>query len=36
MVQRSAAQALIGGPGIVILDEPMSGLDPNRSQDVRT
>ncbi len=36
MVQRLAlAQALIGDPGIVILDEPMSGLDPIGRKDVR-
>ncbi|HYS07589.1 MAG TPA: ABC transporter ATP-binding protein [Myxococcales bacterium] len=36
MVQRLAlAQALIGNPRIVILDEPMSGLDPIGRKDVR-
>ena len=36
MVQRLAlAQALIGDPAIVILDEPMSGLDPIGRKDVR-
>ena len=36
MVQRlGLAQALIGDPGIVILDEPMSGLDPIGRKDVR-
>src|SRR5689334_21429472 len=36
MVQRLAlAQALIGDPSIVILDEPMSGLDPIGRKDVR-
>jgi len=36
MVQRLAlAQALIGDPGTVILDEPMSGLDPIGRKDVR-
>jgi len=36
MVQRLAlAQALIGDPQIVILDEPMSGLDPIGRKDVR-
>src|SRR5438874_1106978 len=36
MVQRLAlAQALIGDPPIVILDEPMSGLDPIGRKDVR-
>jgi ABC-2 type transport system ATP-binding protein len=36
MVQRLAlAQALMGDPGIVILDEPMSGLDPIGRKDVR-
>ncbi|MHB1847383.1 MAG: ABC transporter ATP-binding protein, partial [Deltaproteobacteria bacterium] len=36
MVQRlGLAQALIGDPSIVILDEPMSGLDPIGRKDVR-
>ena len=36
MVQRlGLAQALIGDPGIVVLDEPMSGLDPIGRKDVR-
>ena len=36
MVQRLAlAQALVGDPGTVILDEPMSGLDPIGRKDVR-
>ncbi len=36
MVQRLAlAQALVGDPPIVILDEPMSGLDPIGRKDVR-
>jgi ABC-2 type transport system ATP-binding protein len=36
MVQRlGLAQALIGDPGIVVLDEPMSGLDPVGRKDVR-
>jgi ABC-2 type transport system ATP-binding protein len=36
MVQRLAlAQALMGDPRIVVLDEPMSGLDPIGRKDVR-
>src|SRR5438067_5972142 len=36
MVQRlGLAQALIGDPRIVVLDEPMSGLDPVGRKDVR-
>lgn len=36
MVQRlGLAQALVGDPAIVILDEPMSGLDPIGRKDVR-
>ncbi len=36
MVQRLAlAQALMGDPAVVILDEPMSGLDPIGRKDVR-
>jgi len=36
MVQRlGLAQALIGDPEVVILDEPMSGLDPIGRKDVR-
>ena len=30
------AQALIGGPKIILLDEPTSGLDPVAANDVRT
>ncbi len=36
MVQRlGLAQALMGDPAVVILDEPMSGLDPIGRKDVR-
>ncbi len=36
MVQRlGLAQALVGDPAVVILDEPMSGLDPIGRKDVR-
>ena len=36
MVQRLAlAQALVANPGIVILDEPMSGLDPIGRKEIR-
>src|SRR5207245_11717500 len=36
MVQRLAlAQALVADPGIVILDEPMSGLDPIGRKEIR-
>jgi ABC-2 type transport system ATP-binding protein len=36
MVQRlGLAQAMIGDPGLLILDEPMSGLDPIGRKDVR-
>jgi ABC-2 type transport system ATP-binding protein len=36
MLQRAGiAQALVGDPAIIILDEPMSGLDPLGRRDVR-